>query len=187
MDPSLPNHHQKHVCKRGTVDCVSRHRTLEILSRFGDRGWHVDASGASDQDRTGNYRGIVGSWPTIITRSRSSIGPHRIERSAFFARNFLINTDVLPLYLNSWLIVKQLSDFEGISWVHRDSLHSRLNRDQIEAGFVAIHCKDWSKSLLERRNHVEDLIDWILFNPRELKPNLLVNRVSSVIRSFSFQ
>ena len=39
--------------RKRTVDRVSGHQTFEILLRFGDRGRHVDASGASDQDRKG--------------------------------------------------------------------------------------------------------------------------------------
>ena len=66
-------------------------------------------------------------------------------------------------------------------------LYSRLNRDQIEAGYVAILCKDWSKSLLVCQTHVEEEIDPIFFHPRELKPNHRVNRVSSVMQSFSLQ
>ena len=49
------------------------------------------------------------------------------------------------------------------------------------------HCKDRSESPLKCRTHVEEEIEEILFNQCELKPNLHVNRVSSVIRSFPLQ
>ena len=96
--PRLPS--EARAPKR-TVDRVSGHRTLEILLRFGDCGRHVDASGASDQDWMGDYRGIMGSWPMIIVRSRPLIGLHQIGRSAIFADFFYKTVFFLSLYLNS--------------------------------------------------------------------------------------
>ena len=78
------------LAQKRTVDHVSRYRMLEILSRSGDRGRHVDTSGASDEDTKGDYHAIMGSWPTIIARSWPLIGPHQIGRPANFARHFLI-------------------------------------------------------------------------------------------------
>ena len=68
--------------------------------------------------------------------------------------------------------------------LHHDPMHSRLNYDQIEAGFVAINRWIRSNSPLERRMYADEETELILFNPRELKPNLCINRVSSVNRLF---
>ena len=43
------------------------------------------------------------------------------------------------------------------------------------------YCKNRSESPLERRIHAEEETGEILFNPRDLKPNLHVNQVSTVI------
>ena len=58
-------------------------------------------------------------------------------------------------------------------------LHSRLNRDPIEARFVVINRWSRSNSPLERRTSAEEEIKPILFNPCELKPNLHGNQVGS--------
>ena len=63
-------------------------------------------------------------------------------------------------------------------------LHSTLNRDEIEAGFVMINRWIRSNSPLERRTSAEEGTEPILFNPRELEPNLHSNLVSSVNLSF---
>ena len=41
------------------------------------RSWgrHVDALGSSEENRIGNFRGIMGSWPTIVAQSWPSIAP----------------------------------------------------------------------------------------------------------------
>ena len=63
-------------------------------------------------------------------------------------------------------------------------LHSRLNRDLIEAEFVVINRWIRSNSPLERRTSAEEETEPILFNPGELEPNLRGNQVSSVNQSF---
>ena len=70
----------------------------------------------------------------------------------------------------------------------------RLNCDQIEAGLIMNRCKIGSESPLERRKYIEEEIEKIhfnqcdfdtrLINATSIKPNLRVNRFSSVIRSF---
>ena len=97
--------------QKRTVDRVGGHQTLEINRDFDNRGRHVDASRASNQHRTGDKHGIVGPWPTIIARSRPSIGLHRMERSAIFAKNSLINIHVLPLYLKFWSDLEEIKCF----------------------------------------------------------------------------
>ena len=63
-------------------------------------------------------------------------------------------------------------------------LRSRLNCNYIEAILITNHGKNRSKSPLECCTHAEEEIEEILFGQRELKPNLHVNRVSSVIQSY---
>ena len=122
MNPSPRDHHQSTCVKRNLSERDRRLTLQHVASRGGsDQDWmgEISEEGGSascnrgvtrgcifrfsDEDRTGNFRRIMGSWPTIIVQSWPSIGLHRIGRSAFFTRNFLINSYVLPLYLNSWL------------------------------------------------------------------------------------
>ena len=100
----------------GAVDGISEHRTIEILLRFGDRGRHVNTSGATDLHRTGERRrdcGIVAhDHRTIATINQSS--PNRMARN--FRATFSIKQDLL-LFVNSTFgrAVKKLSGFEGRS------------------------------------------------------------------------
>ena len=63
------------------------------------------------------------------------------------------------------------------------SLCFRLNYNHIEAGLITDHYENRLESPIERRMHIEKETGSILFNQRDLKPNLCVNRVSSVIPS----
>ena len=60
-------------------------------------------------------------------------------------------------------------------------LHSRLHCNHIEVGLITNRFKNRSESPFECRTHVEEETGEIHFNPCNLKPNLRVNRVSSVI------
>ena len=54
-------------------------------------------------------------------------------------------------------------------------LCSRLNHYLVEAGFIMINRWIRSNSPLERRTSAEEETKPILFNPRELKPNICGN------------
>ena len=88
-----------------TIPAISRDRTAEITH-----------SGIC----------IMGHNPTDFAQSdgwnHTEWNPHYRQRSRQFCTNFSINRCSLPFKLNSSLIVKQLSNFEGISWVHHNSL-----------------------------------------------------------------
>ena len=60
----------------------------------------------------------------------------------------------------------------------------RLDCDPIGVGLITNHRLIRSNSPLERRTYAEEETAKILFNLRELKPNLGVNGVSSLNRSF---
>ena len=66
-------------------------------------------------------------------------------------------------------------------------MRPRLNSDQIEAELIANRCQIWSFSPHERRTYAEEETEQILFNRRNLDPNICVNWVSSVNRSFILQ
>ena len=65
--------------QKRTVDRVSGHRTLEINRDFGDRGRHVDASGASDQYRACDKCGIKAHDHRAIAAVDQS-SPNRMAR-----------------------------------------------------------------------------------------------------------
>ena len=60
-------------------------------------------------------------------------------------------------------------------------MHSILNCNHTKVGLITNHCKNLSESPLERRTHAEEETEEICFNQLDLKLNLRVNRVSSVI------
>ena len=66
-------------------------------------------------------------------------------------------------------------------------MRSRINCNHTEARLITNHCKNRSKSPLQCRTHVEEEIEQIHFSRCDFKPNLHVNRVSSVIRSYPLQ
>ena len=109
-----------------------------------------------------------------------SNGPH-------FLQEIFYKNGVLPPYKITLDWMKRLRNFGAKSWVHYDPPHSKLNCDQIEMGWITNHCKIWSRSPLECRKYVEEEIGQIYFNQRNSKPNLHINRVNSVIRSFLLQ
>ena len=130
---------------------------------------------------------IVGSWDrgpwSSLDRSRRSVftesdGPRFLL--TFSYKNWCSSICILTFDQ----IVKQLRKFWGRSWVHLDSLASRLNRDPIGAGFIVINHRIRSNSPLECRTSAEEEIKPILFNTRELKPNLHRNQVRSENQSF---
>ena len=95
----------------GAVDGISEHWTCELNHDFGDRGRHVDVSGASNQDQSSNKCGIIGSWPTIIAQSRLSIGLHRIGRLVIFARHFPYKIVFFPLYTQLLINREEIKQF----------------------------------------------------------------------------
>ena len=129
-----PNHHQG-MCANGSHWLRKWNKTLEI-SRVLDWSWPTHGlNWRSDEDHTDDFHGIMGPWAEIIAQSWPSIGLQQIRRSAIIARFFYEIVFSLPLYLNSWLIVKQLSIF----WRHilsslwspciLDSIPIRLRQD----------------------------------------------------------
>ena len=128
---------------------------------------------------------VVGSCPILCTQSRLSNRPSLDRTAGTFRREFPFkNWCSSLLFLTFDRFVKQLSKFEGRYWVHHDSPAFRLDRNLIEAWFIVINHRIWSNFPLERRTFAEEEIKPILFNPRELKPNLRGNQVSSEIWSF---
>ena len=107
------------------------------------------------------------------------------QTACVFRGNSSLKTDVFSLVLLTldW-IMKQLSNFEGRSWVHHESPMFRLDRNPIEVGFIVINRRIRSNFPLERRTSAEEEIKPIIFNLRELKPNIHGNWVNSEIRSF---
>ena len=105
-----------------------------------------------------------------------------------FSREFLLkNWCYSLLFLTFDQFVRQLSKFEGRSWVHNDSPAFRLDHNLIKVGFVVINHRIRSNFPLKRRTSAEEDTAQIHFNPHELKPHLHGNQVSSEVWSFIWQ
>ena len=125
---SPPELHQRTWLMQ-SVDFISEIERSRLLgypiNRGGDTWTHLDTTTEIGWQKW-RYREIVAHDHRAIMahdhRAILSVDWSSPNQAAhIFTQKSLINIDVLLFKLKSWLIVKQLSNFEGISWVHHDS------------------------------------------------------------------
>ena len=174
--------------QRRTVDRVSDIGRLRFNRAFGDRGAtrrHTKVFRSRSDGRFLRDHGIVAhDHRAIMAVDRSS--PNWTVRD--FCVDFFYKT-VFFLFCKSTLdwIVKRLSNFGAKSWVLRDppvsetqfwSDWGRINHKSLRD---LIDFSPWTPNVRQRES------DQIHFNRSDLEPNLHVDRVSSVNRSFILQ
>ena len=93
-----------------TVDRLSGHRAVKLLSRFGDRGQHVEASVSSAHDRTGKNSGDRGIMAhddrTIAVVNPSSPNPTAHDYCAEILYKYRCSSFVFQLLINREAIKK---------------------------------------------------------------------------------
>ena len=146
------------------------------------RRWKSDSGIRRDREiMVHNRRAIVAhDHPLIVAMNR----PSPDQTTLNFCGDFFFKYWCSSLWNKNFdWFVKQLSEFKGRSWVHHDSLAFRFDRYLIKAWFVVINRRISSNFPFERRTSIEEEAVQIHINPRELKPHLHGNQVSSEIWS----